>query len=55
MPESIIIICFILIGILDIINQSEGRKPSWFDYWMMYFLYGLHVVADYLIPWLLNK
>lgn len=54
MNEFIIIVCFFLIGILNIINQSKGGKPSWLDYWMMYFLYGLHVVADYLIPWL-NK
>lgn len=54
MNEIIIIVCFILIGIFHIINQSNGGKLHYFDYWMMYFLYGLHVVADYLIPWL-NK
>lgn len=52
MNELIIIVCFILIGIFHIINQSKGEKPYYFDYWMMYFLYGLHVVSDYIVPWL---
>lgn len=33
------IIIWAVIGVVQIINQKDGRKPSWGDYWIMYFLF----------------
>ena len=50
--EIILVALFILIGAMKAWRQVQGDTPRWFDYWIMYTLYGVHVVFDYVLPWL---
>ena len=42
------LICWLIVGILNIINCVNNRKCSWLDYWLLYGVFIINFIDDIL-------
>ena len=40
------LICWLIVGILNIINCVNNRKCSWLDYWLLYVVLIINLIDE---------
>ena len=43
------IICWAIVGILNIVNYVSNRECRWIDYWILYGVFILNLINDVIV------
>lgn len=38
------VIFWTIIGVINVVNQHQGHKPYWFEYWLLYILLMAYMI-----------
>lgn len=44
-----VLICWVIVGILNIVNYVNNRKCQWIDYWILYGVLILNLINNIIV------